>query len=247
MPCNCCGRRLFGEMEAMHWNHVFADPRLNALRDAAETLEEPNEFAPDWIEQRSPAARVIDCVLSLNRDYNKIVVPRLNRFERNCPLVRTVTELQATIAQFPGPEAFMSQTLHYDHPDRANTLSGVVNWLVPIAGEGLEQEQLPRLTQWAVEARPSNYRDVHVRGFGLAGFQYLRMLFGACTIKPDVYVLRFVRRQLGRCSPENSIALLEALARSVGLCARHLDLTIWEAERDQANHGVYAPGPCAPM
>ena len=29
---------------------------------------------------------------------------------------------------------------------------------------------------------------VGVRGFGLAGFQYMRMLFGAQTAKPDIHI-----------------------------------------------------------
>lgn len=52
----------------------------------------------------------------------------------------------------------------------------------------------PRLRRLARWAPPCDYLVVGVAGFGLAGFQYLRRLFGAETTKPGVHVMRYVAR-----------------------------------------------------
>jgi hypothetical protein len=133
---------------------------------------------------RQPAVRAIDCVLSLNRNYDRFVVRRLDQFEHAHAKVRSITDLQALIAKFPSPHAFVKTALNYNHEERANTLDGVVQWLVSISRSGSDQEQLSNLELWAKD--PQDCSRPTIRGFGLAGFQYLRMLFGANTTKPDM-------------------------------------------------------------
>src|SRR5213592_4121169 len=128
MPCNHCGQRLFNEMERAHWTYVFPDDRLNLLRIAAQALQPPVEYAPDWMKPRSPAVRVIDSLISLNRRYNGFVVPRVKHFEQAYPEVQSVQDLQSMIAEYPSHGDFLRDALHYSHADRANALSGVVNW-----------------------------------------------------------------------------------------------------------------------
>ena len=54
---------------------------------AAAFLRDYPDVKPSQDEawQKSEAARVIDCVLSLNIDYDKFVVPRVSRFEERRP------------------------------------------------------------------------------------------------------------------------------------------------------------------
>jgi hypothetical protein len=95
---------------------------------------------------RSPAVRVIDCVLSLYRGYDRFVVPRLDGFEKQRPDVRSVHDLRTLIESFASPHAFIKQELRYDDVARARTLYEVVKWL----------DGLPALEAWAKEARPSD-------------------------------------------------------------------------------------------
>jgi len=75
-------------------------------------------------------------------------------------------------------------------------------------------EELEQLRQWVVSARPSDYQTLRIRAFGQAGFQYLRMLFGANTTKPDVHICRYVQVALGRhVSDTEALSLLEEAVR----------------------------------
>jgi len=183
----------------------------------------------DRARRREPAVRVIDCVLSLNRNYDKVVVPMLDRFEQQHPEVRSIRELQALITRYSSCNAFVEDVLDYHDADCAATLRDVVNWLVTVGRWGLYEEQLSNLQLWASEARPTDYQDLGIRGFGLAGFQYLRMLFGANTTKPDVHICQYVADFIGRrVSDVEALGLLERAAAGAGLKLPDLDTTIWE-------------------
>lgn len=180
---------------------------------------------PAW--SRPAALRVIDAVLSLNRNYDSFLVPRLDAFQANFPDVRSVAELHDMLASFEDPHAFLKQTMRYDDRARAATLAGVVAYLLKEVSANAPETDA--LRNWAEEAKPEDYKKMGVRGFGLAGFQYLRMLFGANTTKPDVHVLRFVSEALGRpVSDVEGLRLLEEAAGSWGLSLRDLDTSIWE-------------------
>ncbi|MGH9497156.1 MAG: hypothetical protein ACRD3B_19325, partial [Candidatus Sulfotelmatobacter sp.] len=175
------------------------------LRRLAPSLRKSSDRA--WV--REPAVRVIDCVLSLMRRYDAFVVPRLDEFERRYPDVRTVSDLYRLIASFQCPDRFVIEVLDYRHEDRAETLAGVVNWLVTVSGEGAQIEQISNLGRWASAAHPSDHTTLGIHGFGLGGFQYLRMLFGANTTKPDVHICRFVASSVGhRVSDIEALDLL---------------------------------------
>ncbi|MGE0418475.1 MAG: amino acid synthesis family protein [Acetobacteraceae bacterium] len=196
---------------------------IRALRRLAPDIKPSTDRA--W--RREPALRVLDCVLSLNRPYDRFVVPRLDRFERDFSEVRSVADLRAKIATFPSAHSFVLETLDYDHAERAITLEQVVSRLAEITGSGDESQQLQRLEDWA-----RTYRDdaiLRIRGFGLAGYQYMRMLFGANTTKPDLRIREWVAQAIGRpVSPHAALRMLEEAATMLGISLRDLDTTIWE-------------------
>ncbi len=178
---------------------------------------------------RAPALRVIDCVLSLNRNYDRFVVPRLNAFEHRFPQAISICQLRDLIASYDSPDAFVRDALNYRHADRAQTLSQVVEYVVGTVVGNRQIEELERLRQWVVVARPSDYQTLGIRGFGLAGFQYLRMLFGANTTKPDVHICRYVQVALGRRVPDTeALTLLEEAVRGDSIKLRDIDTMIWE-------------------
>ncbi len=178
---------------------------------------------------RPPASKVLDCVLSLRRRYHSFVVPRLDAFEQGHPNTRGIRDLQGLINTHSSSANFSEQVLNYRDPARAETLSGVVGYLVRVLDQDSGCIEEDALASWAKRARPADYKTVGVRGFGLAGYQYLRMLFGANTTKPDVHICRFVRSALNR--PVTDVVALEFLERAAplaGVGLRDLDTTIWE-------------------
>ena len=178
---------------------------------------------------RAPALRVVDCVLSLRRNYDRFVVPRLDGFESRFPETRSVRALRDQIDSYPQPEEFVRQALDYRDADRARILDEVVDRVLEFAAASAGTSELERLEHWASQAHPDGYKVRRIRGFALAGYQYLRMLFGANTTKPDVHICRYVSRCVGHTvSDLEALALLEGASTISGVRLRDLDTTIWE-------------------
>ena len=183
---------------------------------------------PEW--SRSPAVKVIDCVLSLNRKYDTFVVPRLETFISNHPEIQRAVELAKLMSDYPTSHAFVKQELNYNHEDRARTLESVLKHICTVVdGTQTVNEEKEVLKQWAIRAKPQECYTLKIKGFKLAGFQYLRMLFGADTTKPDVHIIRFLSDILNRnVSDIESLLLLEAASERVGVSVRAVDSFIWK-------------------
>ena len=189
--------------------------------------EIPKTVAP--VSVRFPAVLVIDCVLSLNRPYDTLVVPRLDTFVQRHPNIQRVTDLAKLIESYPTPHAFVQQELDYNHEARANTLASVVKYVCTIVEDAQTvEEEKETLKRWAIQAEPQDHLTLNIRGFAIAGFQYLRKLFGADTTKPDIYIKRFISDILNRnVSDVKSLHLLEAASKRVGISVRDVDSYIW--------------------
>ena len=201
---------------ARNSENIDEEKLVAELRRLAPSVERSADRA--WVRQ--PAVRVIDCVLSLNRPYDRFVVPRLDRFEQRYHDVGSVADLATMIRSYPSPHAFVRDALDYNHEARATMLAALVEWLIA-ACHG--DASLANLERWAASARPG------IPGFGLGGLQYLRMLFGADTTKPDLHVCRKVAEWVGhRVPPVRALELLEKAAPRAGLRVRDVDTTIWQ-------------------
>ncbi|MYB64929.1 hypothetical protein F4X73_09590 [Candidatus Poribacteria bacterium] len=182
---------------------------------------------PAW--SRPTAVLIIDCVLSLNRKYDGFVVPRLDAFVENHPDICTVSELVDLMASFPTPHAFMQQELNFNYEERAYTLQSVVEFVCKIVENAPKVPEEVALKNWAIQAKPEEYQTLNIRGFGIAGFQYLRMLFGADTTKPDVHIIRFISKLLDRnVSAIEALHILEDSSKRLKLSVRDVDTYIWQ-------------------
>ncbi len=180
----------------------------------------------------SPPLNVLACVLSLNRRYNSFVVPRVKAFAERKPNVVELTQLLELIDSYESSTHFSIQELNYNHSQRAQTLRGVVEYLINTQRKyNSGSTERERLQRWAISVGPRDAVSVGVRGFGLSGFQFLRMLFGAQTTKPDRHIKRFVSEVVGRSvNDETAIVLLEQAAQRVRLPLRAVDGAIWEEQ-----------------
>lgn len=179
---------------------------------------------------RPLAVRVIDCVLSLNRKYDGFVVPRLDAFEKNFPEVKSIRDLHELMGQYPTPSNFVLTELNYNHDDRARILSAVIDYLLRIIGDASRDSEPSLLAEWAKKARPEDINTkLGIPGFGIAGFQYLRMLMGANTSKPDKHIIHYVSNAVDRSvSTFEALSLLETAAEKLNISLRDLDTNIWE-------------------
>ncbi len=155
-------------------------------------------------------------------------MPRVNEFAAKNPRVKSVADLDQHIRLYASPLEFSVNELRYNHDERAKSLAGVVTYLLTALEEYPGKTEMVRLKKWAVAVRPGDHISVGVAGFGLSGFQYLRMLFGADTTKPDIHIRRFVGESIGRpVSDVAALQLLEQAARVAKLPLRELDSAIW--------------------
>lgn len=182
----------------------------------------PSALAP-------PAVRVIDCVLSLRKSYESVVLPRVTQFRAQHADVRNCADLVQFIRGFASPHAFAKSALRMDSAVKGNAIVGVAEYLIDIQQRFVGVTEEDRLQAWAIWARPGDYITITVKGFGLAGFQYLRMLFGADTTKPDTHIIAYVSNALEReVTDVHALYVLERAAELSGQSLRRLDGLIWE-------------------
>jgi hypothetical protein len=194
----------------------------NALRSRFPSS--PQQTDSGW---GKPALNVLDCVLSVNRNYDKLVLPRLEDYAHKRPGVCTLVDLHTVISSHPSPADFLTAELRYNDPQRASILQEVTSYLRDIQHDFDGSTENERLRAWAEWAHPGDFAFTGVRGFALSGFQYLRLLFGANTAKPDIAVCRFVSDCVVRqVSPAEALFLLERAAKRANLCIRDINSAI---------------------
>jgi hypothetical protein len=186
----------------------------------------------------NPPLDVLDCVLSLNRSYDSFCLPRVQSFSDRHPEIDSLQALLSLIRSYQSPLEFSIRELDYRDEARAETLVGVLNYLLTaqrsISGDSEEK----KLLQWAESVKPQDYVSLGVRGFGLAGFQYLRMLLGAQAAKPDIHIRRFVSDAVGYkvgdaedaslLSDAEALSLLEEACAVLKWALTDLDYEVWE-------------------
>ena len=197
----------------------------------------------DSVGVSSPAVGGLDCVLPLRRRDGSVVGPWVRRFAGNHPEVTSCRSLLDLVQRYESPLEFHRKALRMDSPGKANALVGVLEYLIDIQSRFDEASEQERLEAWAKWTRPADYITVDVRGFALAGFQYLRMLFGAETVKPDAHILRYAELVLDRSIRGNHRAQMaviyayESAAEKLGRSARQIDVAIWEHQSGRTHPG----------
>ena len=134
------------------------------------------------------------------------------------------------MAEYSTPHEFVVNELNYNHEDRARILQSVVTFVRSVVEQSPTTPEEDTLKHWAMRADPQDLQTLKIKGFGLSGFQYLRMLFGADTTKPDMHIRGFISEVLGRkVSDFMALTLLEAASERAGLSVRDVDMYIWRS------------------
>jgi len=176
-----------------------------------------------------PPLDVLDCVLSLNRHYDSFCLPRVQNFKKRHPEIESLEALLSFIRSYLSPLEFSIQELDYRDEARAETLVGVLNYLVAAQRSIMGDSESDRLLQWADSVKPQDYVSVGVRGFGLAGFQYLRVLLGAQAAKPGVHIQHFISDAVGsEVGDPEALSLLEEACAVLKWPLTDLDYAVWE-------------------
>jgi hypothetical protein len=180
----------------------------------------------DW---KNPSLNILDCVLSLNRRYYEFAKPRVDMFKENNPGCFQIEDLISIIQKYKcNYGEFTIKELDYNHAERGRIIYEVAQFLLKEISKYDDGKQMAKLEKWAKNTKPENVSELKIKGFGLSGFQYLRMLFGAQTAKPDVHIRNYLSDIIGRnLSDVAALNLLEKAAAITGLPLRELDYEIW--------------------
>ena len=211
----------------------------------AKILARIREIAPDPLPRdntvldHTPAVKVINSVLSLGMDYRRVVEPKLDAFQEKTSDVRQVTELAAFIEEdYQTPIDFLNKEFNYKPKPKsirkANAINSICEKLCGIINASPSVPEEDAIRQWALQAKPEGYRIWNIKEFRLTGFQWLRMLFGADTTKPDKHILNFLADTLNEKFPQTSekkkleaVDLIEEASAHSEFSARDIDRIIW--------------------
>lgn len=178
--------------------------------------------SPQEFGYENPNLILIDAVLSINRPYKRFVLPRVKNFQQTHGNILKLQDLRKLIDRV-GKENF-KEVWNYNHLDRVEILSNLVNFFLSYKKEHRFSLDLKAMKHWAQE-----YHDLSINGVGFKTTQYLRMMSGIPTVKPDVHIHRAVVEALGKKLSDASIVdLLEKTASKLGVSATSLDHGIWK-------------------
>ena len=178
---------------------------------------------------QNSSLNTIDCVLSLNRKYKGFVLPRVMEFQNKHPRMNDLEGLKRLIKRYEHPKDFLIDNLNYNDEKRSIVLLEVIKYLLFEQKYYSGTTQYKRIQKWAKSVRPGDAYFTGINGFGLSGFQYMRMLFGAQTVKPDVHIKNYISTVLNRkVNDAFSLVLLEKVGKSLKIPLRELDNAIWK-------------------
>ncbi len=187
------------------------------------------DFEPP-AEHRYTSATLIVCdaVLSIHRKYKEFVLPRIDILRQKNLDQKSLSELVKLI-ETKGDMAF-TRVWDYEYLDRVKTLKNLASRFLEMKQTSSISGDLEALHEWGRTTAVEDFDRFTVPGIGLATFQYLRILCGSETVKPDIHLRQAVADGLNRKISDDRkvIALLEAAARKMGVPAKRLDYAIWD-------------------
>jgi len=199
---------------------VLVDDFINYVRSLnLDFSQKPGEFDYD-----NPILILVDAVLSMNRKYDSFVVPRVKLIRKSG--IKTLEEVLKAIED-KGINGFCI-VWNYNHPERVEILKRLANKFLQIKKELKVSNDLLVLKEWAKQSTAIDYPKFGVKGIGFVTYQYLRLMCGADTTKPDVHLKRAVKEGVGKKLPEAEVVqLVEQSAKRMNVKARQLDYALW--------------------
>ena len=186
-------------------------------------------------ESATATGKILDCVLSLHRRYDEFAFPRIKNFKNTPPNIDPLLSLCQCVARCGGPARFYENELDYNYPDAAEMFGRVLDYLTREITKYPGNTETEKCQNWAVSVSVDGYQIIwggrNLPLFGIAGWQYLRMLFGADTCKPDIAVKGFVEDCLKRGFSVRSIVELMERAAPLALALKSFSQPVREADR----------------
>lgn len=189
----------------------------------------PDLYTRDYSDTSDPpAVKVINSVISQGLSYKHVVKKRLEDFKKNRPNVKSVGQLADLMESYTTSLEFLTEEVNLKNELKAGAIDGIVKYLCGLIEASAVPEE-ETLRQWAINAEPDGYETLNIKGVRIATFQWLRMLFGADTSKPDVHIMNFISDTIEqKLSKNDCILLIKGVASYLEVSERDVDLAIWD-------------------
>lgn len=175
-----------------------------------------------------PAVRVIHSVIQQGLTYETTVYPRLVGFKKNRPDIKSVRQLADLMESYTTSLEFLSEEVDLPNKLKAGAIDGLVKYLCGLIEASPAVPEEETLKQWAITAEPDDYKKLGIKGVKIATFQWLRMLFGADTSKPDRHIMNFIHDTINQeLSEDQCVLLIEGVASYLEVSERDVDGAIW--------------------
>ena len=147
---------------------------------------QPKSSAAEY-EYTNPVLALVDTVLSINRKYDSFVKPRIELIKNT--RIDSFDSLRQELEK--GDEYFIS-LWNYNHPQRIELLRNLLAYFIDYKNNNNIKTDLETLRTWGEESSVEKYSNWNIKGIAFTTYQYLRMLCGADTVKPDIHILRTI-------------------------------------------------------
>lgn len=185
------------------------------------------DVKPEEFGYKDPVLLLVDATLSINRQYNRFVVPRLEYFNTNYPDINTLSKLESLI-NTSGILGFIA-VWNYNHPKRVEILRDLTKFFLNYKDEVGMGDDIESMQKWAKEVDISKETILPVSGIGFTTGQYIRKLLKVDTVKPDVHIKRAILEGTGMKLPDKKVvSFIESTAKIMGKSALELDHAIWK-------------------
>ncbi|MDT2565842.1 hypothetical protein [Enterococcus avium] len=216
---------------------VLDDNELESLIDYVDEHLHLSNYLPEEYSYNNPVLIILDAVLSKNRNYDKAKV-WIKNFKTEYENIKSLNDLEKMI-EFEGAIK-VTEKIKYKDVSRIIEIKDVAETFLDLKLKYNEQDDLKAMKKWAEETDFTKKDDpiFKIKGIGIATFQYLRILSGAQTCKPDVHIKNFLNDVLGRkigkkISEESAVRAVAQLAQSIDKDTRIVDNAIWKYQRSK--------------
>lgn len=202
---------------------------LCRLREACDNLEDgPNYRCKDYVTNMLNTA--------LDFQMHSTVVSSSIEYFSLAHGAKTHRKLKSVIEGFPntkrGNKKLANHLWNNNHWTRAKFLRKILTCFEERGVKGQKSLEIwVKEAEYEVDVKGQFKTEEHSIGFAL--FQWLRLRCGLNTVKPDVYILRFVNKAVGRkVSQQEAVVALKKVARDSRRRANRLDAAIWHYEKE---------------
>jgi hypothetical protein len=190
---------------------------------------------------KTSAGPLIEVSLVINWNYARTAKPRIDRFNKEFPEIKTIHQLDNLIKKTT-PGLFLKKYFDINSSDPRNNpkykllrslIAGFQEYQLKI---GIDDE-IEMLYHWGKQMNLQEYSKDPVgkqKGVGPGVVQNLRLCLGMQVVKPDRHVINTIKNQL---KIDVKPTEFPALAKELGVSPLYLDKVLFEFGRNKTMYG----------